>query len=76
MPSEENLFNTFRAGEIDAADLSQIALVHFHNARDMSSTEVLFGGGADNEKYAVKFVYKKQRLAKILAGPLADDRRR
>src|ERR1017187_4149400 len=69
MASEENLFDTFRASDVDAADLSQIALVHFHNATDISSTEVLFGVGADKEKYALKFVYKGQRLAKVLAGP-------
>lgn len=72
MASEDNLFDTFRAGEIDAADLSQIALAHFHTATDDSSTEVLFGVGPvgpDREKYALKFVYRKQRLAKILAGP-------
>ena len=69
MDPKENLFDTFRAGEVDATDLSQIALFHFHSAGDVSPTEVVFGGGADNGKYALKFVYKKQRLAEILAGP-------
>jgi hypothetical protein len=71
MGSEENLYDNLRAGEIDSAELSEIALWHFHNARDTSPTEVVFGVGADNETYALKFVYKKQkqRLAQVLAGP-------
>jgi hypothetical protein len=69
MDPKENLFDTFRTGEVDATDLSQIALFHFHSAGDVSPAEVVFGGGADHENYALKFVYKKQRLAKILAGP-------
>jgi hypothetical protein len=68
MNSQENLFETFRADEIDAADLSQLALSQFHSANDISPTEVLFGVGADNESYALKFIYKKQRLTQILAG--------
>lgn len=71
MASEGNLYDTLRAGEIDSAELSEIALWHFGGARDTSPTEVVFGKSANNETYALKFVYEKQKqaLRKVLAGP-------
>jgi hypothetical protein len=69
MASQDNLFDTFRAGEIDAAELSEIAVWHFHNVHENSPTEVLFGLGSDHVTYALKFVYQRHRLKQILAGP-------
>jgi len=70
MPSDENLYETLRAEEIDSAELSEIAFWHFHSARDISQTEVVFGG-VDDHTYSLKFVYKKEkhRVNQILAGP-------
>jgi len=71
MVSAENLYDTFRAGEIDSAELSEMALWHFRSADDISPNEVAFGIEADRSKFALKFVYKKDRhrVAEIVAGP-------
>jgi hypothetical protein len=69
MAQDLNLFDTFRAGEIDATELGEIALWYFHNTREVNPNEVLFGLASDHVTYALKFVYKRKRLAQILAGP-------
>lgn len=71
MTGEQNWYQSLRAGEIDSAELSEIALWHFHSARDVSPTEVVFGLSPDLRTYALKFVYKKQKrnLTAIFAGP-------
>jgi hypothetical protein len=61
MISAENLYDSFRAGEIDSAELSEMAFWHFHSADDVGPNEVAFGIEADRSRFALKFVYKKDR---------------
>jgi hypothetical protein len=60
MTDHENLFDTFRAAEIGAVELSEIAGRFFPSIRGvMSPNEVHFGPLSDSRTYALKFVYKK-----------------
>jgi hypothetical protein len=70
-----NLYDFFRAGEIDAGDLSQIALWHFHNGGPSGSKSVAFGLGPDLKDYALKLVFHKDKpgISRIHAGPLLTD---
>jgi hypothetical protein len=70
MQIQNNLLDTFRASEIGSDELSEIARWYFtQGVTRATSTEVLYGLEPDHVTYALKFVYKGERLAQILAGP-------
>ena len=75
MALPENLFEFFRAAEIEPSELSQIALSHFGSATDGGPTEVNFGGDGIGS-YAIRLVYhnkEKQRLIKVVAGSTLNE---
>jgi len=69
MAPNEDLFETLRASEMDPAELGEIVRSCLPGTRTrISQKEVFFGLESDDVTYALKFVYGKRRLARILRG--------
>src|SRR4051794_27492181 len=67
-PQQEDLFKLFHGDEIDEVALHQVVLEHFSGAAQTGVSEVVFPA-SESGNHALKFVWRKQKLAEIIAGP-------
>jgi hypothetical protein len=65
--SNQNLYERFHAGDVEEAELTQILLSYFNAATQISENEIAYP--AHKTDFALKLVYRKDRLAEIEAGP-------
>lgn len=71
MDEKDNLFEVFRAADVDEAELQDILLNYFHGAMQLSPDEVVCPGHKTD--YSLKLVYGKNGLTKIIPGPKPTD---
>src|SRR5437773_7368375 len=65
--NSEDLFKTFHADQVEEAELNQVLLDHFHGAQQINQDEIAFPGHPTD--YALRLIYAKGRLARIVRGP-------
>ena len=71
MVRHQNLFEMFRASEVDHGELTEILLHHFKTAIQQTDNEVLYPG--HSTEYAVRLIYGRRGLKAIMPGPRLTD---